>query len=210
VAERLGCLFTSLLIRSGPWREPGARARGAGRSGEPDRAELTGCAGYEDRAVIGHATSFRRTCDDPTRSHRYYRTGIRYFRTGTNQTTTEFADVSTTWGEFGRANSPSQSCAAERPPTIRTRRRDLNRPVSSSASVFSHSDRRVARIGPTTPKHRARDCARRSIRPKRATIGLAGRHRLGGKKKQRPDTGLRFREKSGYLRRLVLPSFERG
>jgi len=29
-------------------------------------------------------------------------------------------------------------------------------------------------------------------------------------KKQRPDTGLRFREKSGYLRRLVYPAFERG
>jgi hypothetical protein len=25
--------------------------------GSPDRAELTGCPGYEDRAVIGHATS---------------------------------------------------------------------------------------------------------------------------------------------------------
>jgi len=25
--------------------------------GSPDRVELTGCPGYEDRAVIGHATS---------------------------------------------------------------------------------------------------------------------------------------------------------
>jgi hypothetical protein len=38
---------------------------------------------------------------------------------------------------------------AERPPTIRTGRRDLNRSVSFSASEFSHPGRRVARIGPT-------------------------------------------------------------
>src|SRR6266581_2451622 len=28
-----------------------------GARGSPDSAELTGCPGYEDRAVIGHATS---------------------------------------------------------------------------------------------------------------------------------------------------------
>ena len=41
--------------RGGPWREPEARDQGATGHGSPDRPESTGCPGYEDHSVIGHA-----------------------------------------------------------------------------------------------------------------------------------------------------------